>query len=80
MRQGVSTAPNNKYVFISGTSAAVPFVTGIAALIRSMDNNICSEDIAKSILKNVTPIKSLEGKVKSNGIANAYESIKNHKK
>lgn len=68
----MSTIPNNQYRFEDGTSMAVPFVTGVAALVKSKNNKIKTLEIIKNIEKGVT---SKDGIVEI-GVANAYKSLK----
>ncbi len=56
-----------------GTSAAAPFVTGIAALAQSLDNNLEGYRIAKIIKKRV--IKNNAYPVKTQGRVNAYNVL-----
>lgn len=70
-----STMPNNTYAFQSGTSMAGPFVTGIAALIKSQNPSILAKDITLKIKNNVTTSKILRGKVATSGRVNAYMSL-----
>jgi subtilisin family serine protease len=74
----LSTIPSkdeNSYDFDSGTSLATPYVTGVAALISSKYSNLKPEEIKNLILKNVTKLNSLEGKVSTGGIVDAYKSL-----
>ncbi len=71
----ITTAPGNTYEAASGTSIATPFVTGIAALINSIDSNVTAESIALRINNSVTPLDGLKKKVSSEGIVNAFGAI-----
>lgn len=54
-----STYPSNGYAWWSGTSMAVPFVTGEAALIRAAVPDMSSEEIAHHIANTAYAIDSL---------------------
>ncbi|NJD04007.1 MAG: hypothetical protein FIA99_15740 [Ruminiclostridium sp.] len=64
----ISTIPGNKYETITGTSVAAPFVTGIAAIIKSLFPNLSSQDIARRIKEIVFRIDNLTDKVTTGGI------------
>lgn len=71
--------PYNKdsYIYASATSIATPIVTGICALVWSVNRNLSPMQV-KSIItdkNNITKAKSLEGKVKNCGIIDAYRSV-----
>nr|WP_245918351.1 S8 family serine peptidase [Leptospira ellinghausenii] len=51
-----STSTNGNYVFKTGTSMAAPMVSGLAALILSIDSNYHSKDILKSMCNQATPL------------------------
>lgn len=47
-----STLPESKYGYISGTSASAPFVSGVAALIKSNNNDLTAGEVAAIIKSN----------------------------
>lgn len=71
----LSTYPGNEYAFGSGTSFAAPFVTGIAALAKSMDNSLKSNQLRNTIINNVVFDQKLSGKVKSPGRVDAFRVL-----
>lgn len=62
-----------------GTSQATPFVSGVAALIKTLNPNLTPGEIRKRILENATPLRSLRKKLISGGYLNATASILNQK-
>ncbi|MCX7922699.1 MAG: S8 family serine peptidase [Clostridia bacterium] len=73
----LSTTPDGTYDYISGTSTSAPFVTGVAALLKSKEPALTYINIAARIKNNVTICASLEGKVASNGRVNAAAALAN---
>lgn len=71
-----SLMPDGNYTYSSGTSAATAYVTGVAALIKSYRPDLSSTQIATIIKQNTKKIDSLEGKVSSCGIVDAYQCLK----
>lgn len=71
----LSTLPNNKYGYLSGTSMAAAFVTGVAAAVysRYSDENVIS--IKQRIKNGVFQLKSLENSVSTSGIVDIYSSV-----
>lgn len=59
-----------------GTSLSAPFVSGVAALIKSIYPTMTANGVKKAILDGVDKCSSLNGKVKTGGRLNAYNSIK----
>ena len=73
----ISTSSDNGYDFFYGTSASAPFVTGIAALIKSYLPAATITEIADRIRNNVTQCTNLQGKVASGGRVDAFASLTN---
>ena len=72
----MSTLPFNSYSIGSGTSFAAPYVTGIAALIKSVKINSTYKEIKKAIVKHTVTDERLIDKVNTSGRVDAYASIK----
>lgn len=74
-----TTAPgiycHEAYKFNSGTSMAAPYVTGVAALIKSIVPEASADFIKSSILSKVDKITVLSDKVSSGGRLNAYRAV-----
>lgn len=71
----LSTEPGSAYRYMSGTSAAAPFVAGTAALIKAKYPSLTSEQIKDSILRSADAVSSLAGKVASGGRLNASAAL-----
>ncbi|MGF7117269.1 S8 family serine peptidase [Methanobacterium oryzae] len=72
-----STVPQSSYGYLSGTSMATPYVSGLAALIKSMRPDLNVLQVKYTILNNVDFISSLSGKISTSGVINAYKSLTN---
>lgn len=67
-----STTPGNTYGYLSGTSMAAAFVSGIAALVMSAgytDNAVIKQRILESA--GIHPLPSLSGKIMTGGLVDA---------
>ncbi len=71
-----STLPKGQYGYMTGTSQATAFVTGVAALALSTYGSLPSMAIKDLLLKNAQPTKTLKGKIKTGGMVNAYAILK----
>ena len=71
----LSTLPNNRYGYMSGTSMATPYVTGVAALLKSYNMDLSAMQIKDSILNGVDKIASLSGKCVTGGRLNANKAL-----
>ena len=77
---GIYSTHNNSYATFTGTSLSAPYVTGVAALIKSKYPTMSAEAIKENILSNVDIIPGLEGKVSTGGRLNAYKALTNIKR
>lgn len=70
-----STLPNNRYGYMSGTSMATPFVSGIATLMLACNPTLKPTQIKELIVNSVYRVPAQENKVSSGGIVNAYNAM-----
>ncbi len=68
---------DDQYIKVQGTSAAVPFVSGVCALILEKNPKLLPHEVKQIVTHsdNITPINGLKGKVKCAGIINAYKAV-----
>jgi subtilisin family serine protease len=72
----MSTWPGNQYEEHSGTSMATPVVSGVAALILSVNPDLSVTDLRKRLLDSVDKLPALDGKVSSGGRVNAASAVR----
>lgn len=70
-----STLPGGKYGYMTGTSQATAFVTGIAALLLSKDPTLTPSRIREIIRSSADSIPELKEKVAAGGRANALAAL-----
>lgn len=72
-----STLPGGKYGYLTGTSQATAFVTGLAALLMAKDAGLRGkpEKVKQLIVGNVDKVEELKAKVISGGRINAYAAL-----
>jgi len=68
---------SGSYGYLSGTSMATPYVSGLAGLIKSLRPDLANLQIKNTILNNVDFVSSLTGKVLTSGRINAYKALTN---
>jgi subtilisin family serine protease len=73
-----STDNNGSFDYDSGTSFATPFVTGVAALLKSMKPELSAQELKARILDNVDKFGNLSNKCVSGGRLNAYRAVTNN--
>lgn len=79
----LSTTVGNTYGVMSGSSMAVPHISGIAAMIYASGDSLYPSNVKTLLLSHITPLSSLEGKLIHAGIPNVnniVSSISNLKK
>ena len=74
-----STIPGGQYDYMTGTSMAAPHVSGTAALLMSYYPDLSVAEIKQRIISsnNVSYNETLDGKVASNGVLNAWYALCN---
>ncbi len=70
-----STLPNGRYGFMTGTSQATAFVTGIAALLLSKDPTLSPARMKEIIRGSVDAYPELKDKVAAGGRVNARKAL-----
>ncbi len=71
-----STLPKGRYGYLTGTSQATAFVSGLAALILSENPKLKPAEVRDIIMKSADKISGLESKVASGGRINAYQALR----
>ena len=71
-----SSFPSNRSSYLTGTSQATAFVTGVAALIKSQFPNISYNDLREIIIESASKHKKLAARCISGGILDADNAIK----
>lgn len=66
------------YKYDTGTSMSAPFVTGVAALIWSVEPNLTATQVKNRIMQNVDPIPALSNMCVSGGRLNAQKALEAH--
>ena len=75
-----STIPGSRYAYSSGTSMACPHVSGLAALVLTMRDNLNATDVKAFIEDNVQKKEQYAGLVSSGGLINIAGTIRAVKK
>ncbi len=70
-----STLPNQGYGFMTGTSQATAFVTGVAALIMSHNRDFSSADVKKYILRTGDEYATLLSKTGTAKLLNSFKAL-----
>ncbi len=70
-----STYKNGQYQYLSGTSMATPYVSGVAGLLKAANPSMTKNQIRDRILNTVDRLSSLSGKVATGGRLNAAAAV-----
>ena len=70
-----STLPGGRYGYMSGTSQATAFVSGVAALLLSRDPTLTPTQIREIIMSSVDRLPQLAQKLTTGGRVNAYAAL-----
>ena len=70
-----STLPQERSGFLTGTSQATAFVTGIAALLKSQYPSLSSKQLKEIILRSAKKERTLFGKCQTGGRADAMKAL-----
>lgn len=70
-----STYPGNLYAYMSGTSMATPYVSGVAALLKSIRPTLTNIQIRSTLITSSDSLSGLNGKVSSQGRLNADRAV-----
>ncbi|MBL7715718.1 MAG: S8 family serine peptidase [Bdellovibrionales bacterium] len=70
-----STLPGNRFGYMTGTSQATAFVTGVAALLLAKDPTLTPVQIKQLIMGSVDKFPQLADKVFTGGRVNAYGAL-----
>lgn len=71
----LSTLPDNKYGFMTGTSQATAFVTGAAAVVMAHKANYLAEDVKKYVVSTGDQLMSLHNKTTTSRKLNLYKAL-----
>lgn len=71
----LSSVPGNQFRFMSGTSMATPFASGLAALIMREAPALTGYQVKNVLLSSSTMVGALAGKVSSQGRADIYNAV-----
>ncbi len=71
----LSSVPGNNYRYMSGTSMATPFVSGLAALILREAPALTGYQIKNLILSSASSFSNLSSRVSSSGRVDVYDAI-----
>jgi RHS repeat-associated protein len=71
----LTTQNGGDYRVVSGTSAAAPFVSGIAGLLKTLRPNMTASAVREAVVGGARQVEALSGKVSSGGVADAAGAL-----
>ncbi|HHX58672.1 MAG TPA: S8 family serine peptidase [Candidatus Moranbacteria bacterium] len=72
-----TSGQNNSFVYISGTSMAAPYVSGLTALLWSYKPNLSAQQVRQLILESGDSLPTLANKTSTGKRINAYKTLDN---
>lgn len=75
----ISKLPENDISYINGTSIATAYVSGVTALMLSVNSGLTPEEVIDIVINNANKIDTLDGKCSSGGIIDAYNCLRSAK-
>ena len=63
------------YLLFAGTSAATPIVSGVAALVLSVNPDLTPSELKELLVESCQPVESIGDMVRSGGMVNAYRAV-----
>lgn len=73
----LSTAPNNGYKMLSGTSMATPHVAGMLGMLLSNEEDLPLLQVRERLIETSEPMPAYKNMVKANGRVNLYNLLSN---
>jgi len=70
-----STKPGNNYDYLSGTSMATPHVSGVIALMLSVNPTLSVSETKQILLDSTNPVSYLNGNTVSGGLLDAHAAV-----
>ena len=70
----LSTVPGG-YAYMSGTSMATPYVSGVVALVAGLHPSDTAAQLVQQVLSTTKPLASLAGKTATGGIVDAARAV-----
>jgi subtilisin family serine protease len=71
----LSTMPDGSYAYMSGTSMAAPYVTGVVSLVAGLHPTWTPEQVIQQVLATAKPLSGLTGKTVTGGIVDAARAV-----
>ena len=71
-----STLPKGRYGYLTGTSQATAYVSGLAALILTENPKLKPAEVREIIMSSTDKLETLKNKVASGGRINAYSALR----
>jgi subtilisin family serine protease len=71
----LSTIPGGGYAYMSGTSMAAPYVSGVVSLVAGLHPSWNARQLVQQVLSTAKPLPGLAGKTVTGGIVDAARAV-----